>query len=112
AFRAGTRRGDPQCDRRGGDDGLHRAVLRTTGRDWRQPHQAPHSRRRATGVTMTRDPHDTSSAAPVDRIDVFVDDATEPLLSTTPPLNSELDTSLLEDGPHLLRIEAYDSQGV
>ncbi len=53
-----------------------------------------------------------SSAAPRDRIDIFLDGATEPLLSTTPPLNFELDTSMLEDGPHVLRIEAYDSSGV
>lgn len=57
---------------------------------------------------MTSDARDT----PVDRIDIFLDDAAEPLMSTTPPLSFELDTSLLEDGPHVLRIEAYDSHGV
>lgn len=61
---------------------------------------------------MTSDSHDTPAATPRDRIDLFLDGATEPLLSTTPPLNFELDTSLLEDGPHVLRIEAYDSRGV
>jgi len=34
--------------------------------------------------------------------------AEEPLLSMTPPLRFELDTSLMEDGPHTMRIEAYD----
>ncbi len=53
-----------------------------------------------------------SGATPRDRIDIFLDGAPEPLLSTTPPLNFEFDTALLEDGPHVLRIEAYDSSGV
>jgi mono/diheme cytochrome c family protein len=61
---------------------------------------------------MTSDAHDTSTATPRDRIDIFLDGTAEPLLSTTPPLTFELDTSLLEDGPHVLRIEAYDSRGV
>ena len=34
------------------------------------------------------------------------------MLSTTPPLSFELDTSRLEDGPHVMRIEAYDAHGV
>ena len=38
--------------------------------------------------------------------------AAEPLLSTTPPLSFELDTLLMEDGPHTMRIEAYDDLGV
>jgi mono/diheme cytochrome c family protein len=46
------------------------------------------------------------------QIDIFLDDASSPLLSATPPLSFELDTSRLEDGPHLLRIEAYDAHGV
>jgi mono/diheme cytochrome c family protein len=61
---------------------------------------------------MSRDPQDTSTATPRDRIDLFLDGATEPLLSTTPPLSFELDSSLLDDGPHVLRVEAYDSHGV
>ena len=61
---------------------------------------------------MTAESNDSRTERPSDRIDIFLDGATEPLLSTTPPLNFELDTSLLEDGPHVLRIEAYDSGGV
>ncbi len=61
---------------------------------------------------MSRDPRDAPTATPRDRIDIFLDDATEPLLSTTPPLSFELDSSRLDDGPHVLRVEAYDSHGV
>ena len=53
--------------------------------------------------------HDIDVARPRDRIDIFLDGAAEPLLSTTPPLSFELDTSLMEDGPHTMRIEAYDA---
>ena len=56
--------------------------------------------------------HDIDVARPRDRIDIFLDGAAEPLLSTTPPLSFELDTSLMEDGPHTMRIEAYDDLGV
>lgn len=49
---------------------------------------------------------------PRDQIDIFLDGAPKPLLSTTPPLSFELDTSHLEDGPHVMRIEAYDAHGV
>ena len=56
--------------------------------------------------------HDIDVAGPRDRIDIFLDGAAEPLLSTTPPLSFELDTSLMEDGPHTMRIEAYDDLGV
>jgi mono/diheme cytochrome c family protein len=55
---------------------------------------------------------DTDADRPRDRIDIFLDDASEPLLSTTPPLSFELDTSGMEDGPHSMRIEAYDDHGV
>ena len=61
---------------------------------------------------MSRDPQDPGAVAPRDRIDIFLDEATEPLLSTTPPLSFELDSSRLEDGPHVLRVEAYDAHGV
>jgi mono/diheme cytochrome c family protein len=56
--------------------------------------------------------HDIDVGRPRDRIDIFLDGAPEPLLSTTPPLSFELDTSLMEDGPHTMRIEAYDDLGV
>lgn len=42
---------------------------------------------------------------------VYLDDATEPLLSYRPPVHFELDTSVLDDGQHQLRIEAFDSTG-
>ncbi|HET8985539.1 MAG TPA: cytochrome c, partial [Trueperaceae bacterium] len=45
------------------------------------------------------------------RIDVFLDDEVEPLASYSPPLRFELDTAALSDGPHVLRVEAYDSFG-
>lgn len=50
--------------------------------------------------------------SPRNQIDIFLDDAPTPLLSTTPPLSFELDTSRLEDGRHAMRIEAYDAHGV
>jgi mono/diheme cytochrome c family protein len=55
---------------------------------------------------------DVDPARPRDRIDIFLDGAAEPLLSMTPPLSFELDTSLMGDGPHTMRIEAYDDLGV
>ena len=57
-------------------------------------------------------PHTTIIAMPRDRIDIFVDGAAQPLLSATPPLSFELDTSSMADGPHVMRIEAYDDRGV
>lgn len=56
--------------------------------------------------------HDIDTARPRNRIDIFLDSAAEPLLSTTPPLSFELDTARMEDGPHAMRIEAYDALGV
>ena len=55
---------------------------------------------------------DLGITRPRNRIDIFLDDAAEPILSTTPPLSFELHTSLMEDGTHVMRIEAYDDQGV
>jgi mono/diheme cytochrome c family protein len=55
---------------------------------------------------------DTAGGTPRSRVDIFIDGAAQPLLSTTPPLNFELDTSRMEDGPHVMRIEAYDARGV
>lgn len=56
--------------------------------------------------------HDSTGATSSNRVDIFLDGAARPLLSTTPPLMFELDTSGLEDGPHVMRIEAYDVHGV
>jgi mono/diheme cytochrome c family protein len=62
---------------------------------------------------MTEERRDDSTGATArSRVDIFLDGAGQPLLSMTPPLNFELDTSRLEDGPHVMRIEAYDAQGV
>ena len=62
---------------------------------------------------MTDEPlPDGASTAPRNRIDIFVDGVAQPLLSMTPPLSFELDTSRMDDGPHIMRIEAYDAQGV
>jgi mono/diheme cytochrome c family protein len=61
---------------------------------------------------MTNEEPDKAAAPPRSRIDIFVDDGAEPLLSATPPLNFELNTSSLADGPHVMRIEAYDAHGV
>jgi mono/diheme cytochrome c family protein len=56
--------------------------------------------------------HETGGPAPRNRIDIFLDDNVEPSFSTTPPLSFELNTSGLEDGAHVMRIEAYDAHGV
>jgi mono/diheme cytochrome c family protein len=61
---------------------------------------------------MTDGPQHASADTARNQIDIFLDDAPTPLLSATPPLSFELDTSRLEDGPHLLRIEAFDAHGV
>ena len=53
----------------------------------------------------------TQDAPENDRIDVFLDDDPTPIASYSPPLRFELDTTALSDGPHRLRIEAYDSFG-
>src|SRR6188472_58111 len=69
--------------------------------------------RHRRGIPMTEEQQqEIDVARPRDRIDIFLDGAAEPLLSTTPPLSFELDTSLMEDGPHTMRIEAYDDLGV
>lgn len=40
---------------------------------------------------------------------VYLDDGTEPILSLRPPVRFELNTNELEDGEHVLRIEAHNS---
>lgn len=47
----------------------------------------------------------------VNRVFVYLDDASEPLAEYEPPMRFELDTTQLEDGPHTLRVEAYDAMG-
>ncbi len=46
------------------------------------------------------------------RIDVFVDDARDPVESFSPPRSFCLDTMSLSDGPHELRFVATDEDGV
>lgn len=55
---------------------------------------------------------DPGITGPRNRIDIFLDGAAEPILSTTPPLSFDLHTSRMEDGLHVMRIEAYDGQGM
>lgn len=45
------------------------------------------------------------------KIEVYLDDNPEPHVTFVPPERFELDVTLLEDGPHVLRIVAYDSSG-
>ncbi|MGC3872563.1 hypothetical protein ACPF7Z_04745 [Halomonas sp. GXIMD04776] len=45
------------------------------------------------------------------RTDIFLDDGVEPIISHRSPVRFQLDTTVLEDGPHTLRIEAYDASG-
>jgi mono/diheme cytochrome c family protein len=55
---------------------------------------------------------DLGATPPRNRIDIFLDGTAEPILSTTPPLSFELHTARMVDGPHVMRIEAYDDQGI
>lgn len=55
---------------------------------------------------------DPGITGPRNRIDIFLDGAAKPILSTTPPLSFDLHTSRMEDGLHVMRIEAYDGQGM
>jgi len=54
---------------------------------------------------------DLTGTTPVARIDVYLDDAAEPFRSIVPPQSVDLDTSQLDDGPHVLRLEARDVAG-
>lgn len=45
------------------------------------------------------------------RVDVYLDGGTEPIVSYRPPVSFELDSTKLEDGQHVLRVEAFDSSG-
>ena len=44
-------------------------------------------------------------------LSVYLDDATEPFATYYPPATAELDTTALEDGPHVLRVRAEDALG-
>jgi mono/diheme cytochrome c family protein len=54
---------------------------------------------------------DMHGEVPVARIDLFFDEATEPFMSVVPPAPVEIDTTALDDGPHVLRLHAYDTAG-
>jgi len=45
------------------------------------------------------------------RVDVYLDGGEQPIVSYRPPVSFELDSTQLEDGQHVLRIEAFDSSG-
>lgn len=45
------------------------------------------------------------------RIEVYLDDDPEPIVTHRPPARFELDTTRLADGPHVLRIRAWDTGG-
>ncbi|SHG49073.1 Cytochrome C oxidase, cbb3-type, subunit III [Fodinibius roseus] len=44
-------------------------------------------------------------------IHVYLDDQEEPIVSYRPPVRFELDTTQLEDGPHVIKVVATDSSG-
>ena len=48
---------------------------------------------------------------PVARIVLYLDDAVEPFASVVPPGTVSIDTTKLEDGPHRIRLLAYDTAG-
>ncbi len=56
-------------------------------------------------------PQGESSADEALSLRVYLDDATEPFATYRPPATMELDTATLEDGPHVLRIQARDALG-
>ena len=45
------------------------------------------------------------------RVRIYLDDATDPIADYEPPVTVSLDTHLLADGEHRLRIEARDRSG-
>lgn len=45
------------------------------------------------------------------RIEVYLDGSAQPVTVNTPPASIEIDTSSLEDGPHLLTVVATDRSG-
>jgi uncharacterized protein (DUF3084 family) len=54
---------------------------------------------------------ENSGTDPIARIDLFLNDSPEPFSSILPPARVEIDTSKLDDGPHELRLQAYDTAG-
>src|SRR5260370_29945988 len=72
------------------------AAYLVPGRALPGPREVAHPRRRR-GTRM--------------RVDVFVEDERVPRASFDPPGQLELDTSDLEDGPHVLRVRAAEGEG-
>ena len=54
---------------------------------------------------------DLTGDTAVARIELYLDDAREPFRTVVPPESAQLDTAALEDGPHVLRLVAYDAAG-
>lgn len=52
-----------------------------------------------------------TGTADLTRIDVYLDGGEVPIVSYRPPVSFELDSTQLDDGDHVLRIEAFDSNG-
>jgi hypothetical protein len=59
---------------------------------------------------MPSQPGDPESDEAVS-LSIYLDDAKKPLATYRPPVTAELDTTALEDGPHVLRIRAQDALG-
>lgn len=51
------------------------------------------------------------NAQPIARVDVFLNGANEPFSTVLPPAHIDIDTTTLDDGPHELRLEAFDTNG-
>lgn len=60
---------------------------------------------------MSRQPDKNLPENPQNRVFVYLDDHADSIASYTPPMRFELDTTELDDGPHKLRVEAYDAHG-
>jgi len=60
---------------------------------------------------MGDDDVDDFGASEAASISVYLDGASEPLATYRPPATVHLDTTLLEDGPHVLRVRARDAMG-
>jgi mono/diheme cytochrome c family protein len=56
-------------------------------------------------------PHHDPESGDAASLSIYLDDASEPLATYRPPATAEVDTTALEDGPHVLRIRAQDALG-
>jgi mono/diheme cytochrome c family protein len=55
--------------------------------------------------------HDRFDEGSVARVELFLDDAREAFRTIVPPSPVEIDTTSLDDGPHVLHLRAYDAAG-